>query len=89
MTLYSHDTLQILIGSAFTPPAEGQPATGRLEVRHLKLGDCAARGGCRDTTTVEVLLTSPAEKGLSGNLSFTQTSTSVKKSCPDIDLPTG
>lgn len=77
-------------GSAMTPPAaECQPASGTLKIRHLQLGDCAARRGCSDTTTVDLLLTSPAEKGLSGDFSFTHTSTSIKKSCPDFGLKIG
>lgn len=76
-------------GSAMTLPAECQPASGTLKIRHLDLGDCAGRRGCSKTTTVDLLLTSPAEKGLSGNFGFTRTSTSIKKSCLDFGLKVG
>ncbi len=77
----------VVIGTELKSPAECQPITGSVAVHRLNLGDCAVKGGCRKTTVVNLLLTSPAEEGLSGNFSFTHTTTSVKRSCVDLGLP--
>lgn len=70
-------------GVTMSAPAECQPVTGHLELRHMNLGVCGSRGGCRNTAAFELILTSPAEKGLSGNFSFLDTEQSIPRSCPD------
>lgn len=72
-----------LTGTTMTPPpVECQPVTGHLEVHHTKLGVCDSKDGCPDVI-VELVLTSPAEKGLSGNFTFLNTETVTRGSCVD------
>lgn len=69
------------------PPAECQPATGKLEIHHMEPGACVL-DSCPDVT-VELLLTSPAEKGLSGDFIFLHTRKVNKASCVDFPIDLG
>jgi hypothetical protein len=70
-------------GLSMSVPAECQSVTGHLELHRMNIGVCGTKAGCRNTAAFELILTSPAEKGLSGNFTFLDTEQSIPKSCPD------
>ena len=85
----SEDRAECVTAPGMTrPPAECQPVTGHLEIHRMAVGICGANGGCPDLA-VELLLTSPAEKGLSGNFTFLHTTTRINASCVDFPLDIG
>jgi hypothetical protein len=83
----SETETKCVTGPAMTP-AECQPATGHLEIHHMESGICGTKAVCPDVT-VELVLTSPAEKGLSGSFTFRHIRTVVNATCVDSFVDIG